>query len=213
MTHAVVEPRPPRDRPAPVIHPGFAGGGLKTLCVRVLAFVTNRVVAHLPSFRLRRAWYRRAVGITIDGTALVHSGCYLWFLGPGQIRRDGFEIGARTIVNRGCCLDGRGPLRIAEDVSIAPEVAILTAQHGWRTPGFWLTTAGVSIDDHAWIGMRAMILPGVHIGRGAVVAAGAVVTRDVEPFEVVAGVPARRVAVRPKEALQYELGGPVPWLE
>jgi len=61
----------------------------------------------------------------------------------------------------------------------------------------------VVIEDHVWIGMRAIILPGVRIGRGAVVAVGAVVTRDVEPLTVVAGVPARVIGSRDPRGLDY----------
>ena len=63
-----------------------------------------------------------------------------------------------------------------------------------------------------WIGSRAMILPGVTVGRGAVVAAGSIVTKNVAPMTVVAGVPAKRVAVRESGATAYALGAP-PLLE
>jgi maltose O-acetyltransferase len=116
-------------------------------------------------------------------------------------------IGARTIINRGCCLDARSGLRIGEDVSISPEVAILTTQHDVNDPGFALQGRPVVIEDHVWIGMRAMVLPGVTIGRGAVVAAGAVVTSDVGPLEIVAGVPARVVGRRALNP-QYRLALP-----
>jgi maltose O-acetyltransferase len=62
----------------------------------------------------------------------------------------------------------------------------------------------VTIGDHVWIGYRALILPGVSIGTGAVVAAGAVATRDVEPFTIVAGSPARKIGGRPRR-LDYHL--------
>ena len=63
----------------------------------------------------------------------------------------------------------------------------------------------IIIDDHVWIGSRATILPGVTIGRGAVVMAGAVVTHNVEPFAVVGGVPARKVRERELTDPQYSL--------
>jgi maltose O-acetyltransferase len=96
---------------------------------------------------------------------------------------------------------------------VSPEVAILTTHHRLDLPGFPLESRGVVIEDHAWIGMRATILPGTIIGRGAVVAAGAVARGVIPPMTVVAGVPARPVGTRPPEALGYVLDGPFPLFE
>ena len=68
------------------------------------------------------------------------------------------------------------------------------------------------IEDHVWIGTRATILPGVTLGRGCVVAAGAVVTRDVPPLAIVGGVPAKVIGARPDEATHYVLDGRAPAL-
>ena len=184
----------------------------RLLAVRVLNYATNQIVNHVPSFRARRAWYR-SLGVSVGPGAGVHMGCYLWFFGPGQLRRDGVRIGRGTRINRGCLLDARGPLVIGDDVSVSPEVAILTTQHDWTAPGFPLQSRPVRIEDNVWIGTRATVLPGVTIGRGAVVAAGAVVTRDVPELTVVAGVPARPVSTRPEEAACYRLDSPLPMLE
>jgi maltose O-acetyltransferase len=80
-------------------------------------------------------------------------------------------------------------------------------------PAFSLEHAHVAIYDHVWIGTRAMILPGVTLGRGCVVAAGSVVTRDVDPLAIVAGAPARRVGEREPAATKYALDGGVPFFE
>ena len=176
------------------------------------AYVTNVIVSGLPSFRLRHRWYR-LLGLGIGEGTGISRGCYLWFYGPGQVRRTGVTIGARTRINRGCWLDARGSLRIGDDVSISPEVVVLTTQHSWRAPGFPLESKPVVIEDHVWIGMRAVVLPGTTLGRGAVVAAGAVVSGHVPPLAVVAGVPARQVAERPVEALAYALDAPLPRFE
>ena len=185
---------------------------LGLVTVRLLNVVTNDVMSRVPSFRLRHAWYR-ALGVDLGPGTGVHRGCYLWFYGPGNLRRTGVRIGAHTRINRRVCLDGRGPLTIGDNVSVSPEVAILTTQHAWRSPGFPLESRPVVIEDHVWIGMRATVLPGTTIGRGAVVAAGAVVSGDVAPMTVVAGVPARPVARRPDGATDYVLDNPLPWLE
>jgi acetyltransferase-like isoleucine patch superfamily enzyme len=185
----------------------------KTLAVRLLAYLTNHIVAHLPSYRLRHAWYRRVLGLALDTGSGVHMGCFLWFNGPGQIRRDGSRIGARTRINRDCCLDVRGPLMIGDDVSVSPEVMILTGEHRHDRPGFAFETQPVVIEDHVWIGSRALILPGAFIGRGAVIAAGAVVSGTVAPMAVVGGIPARPLRNRPERALDYALNEPLPLFE
>jgi maltose O-acetyltransferase len=180
----------------------------KTLTVRVLNYATNHVVAHLPSYRLRHAWYRRVLGLSLGDGAGVYMGCFVWFNGPGQVRRDGSFLGARTRINRDCCLDLRGSLLIGNDVSVSAEVMILTGLHRHDRPGFAFETRPVVIEDHVWIGARAVILPGASIGRGAVVAAGAVVSGRVPPMTVVGGVPARAIGTRPEESVGYHLGEP-----
>jgi maltose O-acetyltransferase len=92
-------------------------------------------------------------------------------------------------------------------------VAILTAQHRIDSPDFALVTKPVVIGDNVWIGMRATILPGTTIGRGAVVAAGAVVTGSIPPLTVVAGVPARPIGGRAADAAAYVLDQPFPLFE
>ena len=185
----------------------------RDLAVRTLNYLTNYVVNGIPSFTLRHAWYQRVLGIEVEDDAAVFLGCYIWFFGPGQVRRSGTRIGARSRINRNCCLDTRGPLVIGENVSISPEVAILTAEHRADDPGFPVETRPVTIEDHVWIGTRATILPGVRLGRGCVVAAGAVVTRDVPPLAIVGGVPAREIGTRPADATAYTLDDVRPLFE
>jgi acetyltransferase-like isoleucine patch superfamily enzyme len=167
--------------------------------IQLLNYLTNHVVKSIPSFRLRHLWYRRVLGIRMGSRSMIFLGCYVWFYGPGQMRRNGLRIGERSLINRECCLDARGSLSIGNDVSISPGVTILTAQHAVHDSLFGLTHGAVVVDDHAWIGTRAMIMPGVRIGRGGVVAAGAVVTKEVASMEIVAGVPARVIGTRAVE--------------
>jgi maltose O-acetyltransferase len=188
-------------------------GSHRLLAVRLLNYVTNHVVSRVPSFALRRLWYERVLGATFGRHAGIHLGCHVWFYGPGQIRRGGFRLGAHTRINRDCCLDVRGPLDVGSNVSVSPEVAILTASHQVDHPQFGVEVRRVVIEDHVWIGTRATILPGVTLGRGCVVAAGAVVTRDAPPLTIVAGVPARPVGVRDAAATGYVLDTPFPLFE
>lgn len=183
--------------PPTVAEAAVEARAVKLLAVRVINYLTNYVVSHLPSFRLRHAWYRRVLGITLGPGSGIHLGCYIWFTGPGRMRREGLlAIGHHSRINRSCCLDARGGLSIGNNVSISPDVVILTMEHLKDDPDFATVTRPVRIEDYVWIGMRAMVMPGVTIGRGAVVAAGAVVTRDVEAGAVVGGIPARPIGQR-----------------
>ncbi len=96
------------------------------------------------------------------------------------------------------------PLKIGNNVSIAGEVRIYTMQHDVDSPDFAEVGAPVVIEDYVVIGTRVTILPGVHIGKGAVIASGAVVTKDVAPFTVVGGVPAEFLRNRDTD-LKYTL--------
>ena len=188
----------------------------RLVCVRILNYLTNHVVAHVPSFTLRHLWYRRALGIQLGRHAGVHMGTYVWFFGPREIRRIGVRIGRNSLIGRNCTLDARSPLTIGDNVSISPEVMILAGTHDVNDPTFPPSPVGphaVAIEDHVWIGTRAMILPGVTVGRGAVVAAGSVVTKDVPPLTIVGGVPAKPLGTRDAGATAYELDSPLPLFE
>jgi len=183
--------------------PGQATRRHKVFLIRLISYLTNYLIANIPSWKLRHGWYRRVLGIELDPAAGVHLGCYWWIYGPGQIRRTGVSIGANSRINRDCMIDVRGGVKIGENVSISPQVAISTAAHSALDPKFRVEIRPVVIEDNVWIGMRATILGGVTLGRGCVVAAGAVVTKDVPPLTIVAGVPAKPVGMRPEEASHY----------
>lgn len=109
------------------------------------------------------------------------------------------KIGNHCAVNENCRFDTRGGILIGNSVSISSEVLILTAGHDMHSPSFKGYTDKVIVEDFVFIGTRAMILPGVRIGKGAVVAAGAVVSKDVEPYTMVGGVPAKVIGHRKRD--------------
>jgi maltose O-acetyltransferase len=114
-------------------------------------------------------------------------------------------LGARNVINFGCLFDGRCyTIRVGDDVSIGPEATILTLGHDPQSADFADKGGDVSIGNRVWIAYRAIILPGVTIGEGAVIGAGSVVAHDIEPYTIVAGAPARKIGERPHE-LRYEL--------
>ncbi|MEK6808068.1 MAG: acyltransferase [Nanoarchaeota archaeon] len=115
-------------------------------------------------------------------------------------------IGEDSIVGEGIFMDGRDTLRIGDHVDIASQVLIYNSKHDINSDDFKSLEAPVEIGDYVFIGPRAIILPGVRIGKGAVVAAGAVVTKDVSDFEIVGGVPAQVIGERKIKDLHYKLG-------
>ncbi len=155
----------------------------------LLLYLTNSWVNRMPCHSFRLWWYRVAMGFEILPRATIN-------LGTRFDCRRHFRIGKNSVVNQNCRLDPRGELTIGDNVSISEEVVILTADHDTRSSSLEGRVRAVSIEDYVWIGTRAMILPGVSIGKGAIVAAGAVVTKSVSPLAIVAGVPAKVIGER-----------------
>jgi acetyltransferase-like isoleucine patch superfamily enzyme len=115
------------------------------------------------------------------------------------------HLGDRNVINFGCLLDGRRhAIRTGNDVSIGPEAAILTLGHDPQSPDFADRGGDVTIGNRVWIGFRAIVLPGVSIGEGAIVGAGSIVTKDIASFTIVAGNPARPIGTR-SAGLTYQL--------
>jgi maltose O-acetyltransferase len=169
---------------------------MKRFLLQLSRYLTNSLVAHIPSHTLRRLWYSNVVGLRIGDSTSLLMGLHVQTRGRPRPGRPRLEIGNHTVVNANCHLDGRGGLRIGDNVSISEGVWILTDEHDINDPAFNEVLAPVRIDDYAFLGSKALVLPGVTIGRGAVVAAGAVVTKDVPPFAVVGGVPAKAIGER-----------------
>lgn len=123
---------------------------------------------------------------------------------PSKLR-----VGARTSINRGSILNCGGGISIGRDVLIGPGVVIYSQNHEYRNPDALISSQGyvhkpVTIGDDVWLAARAIVLPGVEIGNGAVVASGAVVTKSVPAFAIVAGVPAKEIGTRAKRAVAGE---------
>ncbi len=123
--------------------------------------------------------------------------------------RGGFRIsiGARTIVGDDCILDGRGGLVIGEDVNFSSRASIYTAQHFVNSTSFEGDYKRVSIGSRAWISANTIVLPGVVIGEGSVLAAGAIATKELKPFGIYGGIPAKQIGERRKD-LDYHFSGP-----
>ncbi len=155
------------------------------------------IVNRIPFVKLRARLYERIGQVQFESVddSLILRGVEI--LDPDKL-----QIGKGSIINRHVLLDARGGLEIGRDVGIAERSVILTGAHGFEggiTDHCWRTR----IEDKVFINLGAMIMGGVCIGEGAVVAAGTLVTKDVEPWTIVAGVPAKKIGER--TPCDYEL--------
>jgi maltose O-acetyltransferase len=121
------------------------------------------------------------------------------------------KIGHHTFIGDHAFLDGRKWLTIGSNVSIATEVRIFSLEHDIESPTFGVKGGPVTIGDYVYIGSRVTILPEVHVGEGAVLASGAVVTKDVEPWTMVGGVPAKYIRRRPEVRYTLDTRGAYYW--
>lgn len=155
--------------------------------------------AGLVPFHMFRLVFYRLAGMQIGKGSRIHVGARFFY--PSNIK-----IGEGTIIGDNIFLDGRDKLIIGDHVDIASDVMIYNSEHNINSEDFHAVTAPVEIGDYVFIGPRSIILPGVKIGKGAIVGAGAVVTKDVADFAIVGGVPAQVIGERKVKDLHYRLG-------
>jgi len=167
-------------------------------------YLLNYVIGVIPIYFFRKLYFKFC-GIHIGKGSVINMRQHFIML-SGKI-----VIGNYCHINQGCLLDGRGTITIGDCVSISHNVSIITGSHDISDQYFKSFVKPVNIEDHVWIGVNATILPGIKIGKGAVICAGAVVTKDVNDYAVVAGIPARQIAER-QHNLLYHATWNVPFL-
>ena len=143
-----------------------------------------------------RNYYLRIFGIVINNKSSIHRGCKFFHVGK-------IKIGCNSVVNWGCYLDNRRGIYIGNNVGIAHNTKIYTLGHDLDDPEFKTKGSPVIIEDNAFIFSNALIMPGVTIGEGAIVLAGSVVTKNVEPWTIVGGNPAKKIRER-KRDINYQ---------
>ncbi|WP_375583317.1 acyltransferase [Cyclobacterium xiamenense] len=167
-------------------------------------------------FRIINAKYRLrkcvAVGklvtvrgnLRVEGLGEIRIGdrCTLWsHMGITQLYADRgaeLEIGEGTFINTACIISASERISIGKNCQVANQVIIMDGDfHGVENRSEKGKSGAITIEDGAWLATRCMVLKGVHIGKGATVAAGSVVTKDVPPYTLVGGVPARVIRKLP----------------
>jgi len=156
------------------------------------------LATYIPSHTIRNGIWR-AFGLKLGKNSTLHTGVRVF--DPRNIR-----VGEGTIIGYATFIDGRDKVTIGSHTDIASEVMIYSSEHDINSDDFSATLAPVTIGDYVFIGPRAIILAGVSVGSGAVVAAGAVVTKDVDSFTIVGGVPAKLIGERKVRNPHYRLG-------
>ena len=157
-------------------------------------------VGCIPSHHVRNWLYKKVYGVTMAKDVVIYFGAEMrgsWNLSLGK----GCIVGDQAILDA-----RRGGIEIGESVNISSNVSFYTDSHDYNDPYFRASSekvGGIKIGNRAWIGPNSVILHGINIGEGAVVAAGAVVTKHVPPYTVVGGIPARKIADR-NQNLKYQ---------
>lgn len=161
---------------------------LKVIYDFCIHYVPNHIINHIPFYAIRHFYYRKILKIQLGAGSSIHLNT--------RVQNSNIIIGSSTTINRNCFLDGRGYLQIKNYVSVSPDVHFITADHDHQSSNFKFQTGEIIIEDYVWIGSRATILPNVKVGKGAVICAGAVVTKDVDEYNIVGGVPAKVIGIR-----------------
>lgn len=135
-------------------------------------------------------------GVTIGENSLVMHGAVLHVYNFRGIPHSGIRIGRDSLIGEYSVIRGQGGVTIGDRVYTSPMTQIIAVNHVFDDPqrpfiDQGITAQGIVIEDDVWLGANVVVTDGVRVGRGSVVAAGAVVTRDVPAHTVVAGVPAR----------------------
>ena len=170
---------------------------VETVCLEFWLMIL-RFVGYIPIHFIRKIFYI-ASGINMPFNSTIHIGAN--FFKPSNIK-----IGHDTIIGDHCFLDGRAKLTIGNHVGIASQVLIYNDEHNIHSDNYENSFGPVEIGDYVFIGPRAIILPDIKIGKGAVVAAGAVVTKNIPDFEIWGGIPAQKISDRKNKNPNYKLG-------
>jgi acetyltransferase-like isoleucine patch superfamily enzyme len=162
----------------------------------------------IPFHYIRNFIYKYVFHINMGKNVIIYGGAEI--RSPNKL-----IIGKGSIIGHYSILDARNVIEIGENVNFSHGVWLWTRQHNYNDPNFSSESPKnnkITIGDRAWLGPRVIVLPGCTIGEGAVIAAGAVVTKDIEPFTVNAGIPAKTIGERNRNLTYIFNEKPIPFV-
>lgn len=168
-------------------------GMLKQLPYSLRCYLYNYICSYVPCHIFRLFMLEHLVGVKLGRGVFIHLGAFF----AGAI-----AIGDDTVIGRDVHILGN--VTIGAHSSISAETYMVASGHDKNDANFKGVNSHIIIDDYVWTGTRAMILMGTHIYTGGVLGAASVLTKDIPPFEVYAGVPAKKIGERTHN-LNYEL--------
>ena len=140
-------------------------------------------------------------GIVGGQNVTIRSGTKIDCTGVYSELGEGITIGDNVGISDNCFIQVRGTVEIGDNVIIGPNTSIFSENHNFENNNILLreqgvTRLGVYIESDVWIGAKVVILDGVRIGTGSIISAGSVVNKDVSPYSIVGGVPAKFIKMR-----------------
>ena len=186
---------------------GMSVPARKTLRQRLSCWIGYRLAARHRQVRIDRSCLISPDARIHPRNGSIHIGKNS-SIAPGALIQGNVTLGENcsvqaysVLVGYGNAENRTGEIRIGNNVRIAPHVMMIAANHVYRDPTVPICQQGLDpkhivIEDDVWIAGRVNILAGVTVGKGSVIAAGAVVTKDVPPYSVMAGVPAKKIKDR-----------------
>jgi len=178
---------------------GYPGG---------IVFYSILKTGKIPFHTVRNFIYRYFFRANLAENVIIYSGA--------EIRSpERLAIGKGSIIGHHSVLDARNFIEIGENVNFSHGVWLWTEQHNHNDPDFSTESPKkkkITICDRVWLGPRVIVLPGCTIGEGAVVGAGSVVTKDIEPFSINAGVPAKKIGERNRNINYVLKDKPIPFI-
>lgn len=154
-------------------------------------FLLNRFFVYLPCYPLRFLIFK-LYGVKLFLSSKIDMNNY--FLAPYKLK-----IGKNVHINQGCLIDARGEIQIKNNVSIGHKVNLITGSHDIKDPKFSAIFKPIIIEENCFIGSVVTILQGVTVKEGCIICAGALLTKDTEPFSIYAGIPAKKIGDRIKD--------------
>lgn len=172
------------------LHHKFNFKNINSFIKSFIFYIYNNLLTFFPIHFIRLFYIRHLLKIKVGKNSFIHMGVRL----EGNIL-----IGNNSVIGRKCIMNGS--IIIKNNVSITAESYIFTSSHFVNDPYFNCFYTTVIINDYAWIGARAIIQPGVIIGRGSILGAGSIATKNIPDFEIFAGIPARKIGTRSNNLL------------